>query len=256
MFSLASREWIAFTSHRFGVVFKKSPRPVLSLPGLASTLFFTPSPGWGNADGKPPPRGPWLWQLAKGPCGSARLSQQPLSEAQPSPSLRKSYRRQYTHPDAHTYTLTDGEYQIGPWKPPDHPLGQTSASGEVKTPSRIKGEKQRGGGERRNREMGVKRSRISISSCSLGCLPNHQFPLRMSLGRLGGERQEVECKTPFRKPEKIWTLLQVLFLLSLLTGSTFYWNIFITLNNDFCSGTIQLNVLSDGCCKCAQNMHH
>lgn len=131
-----------------------------------------------------PPWGPWLWQLAKGPCGSARLSQQPLSDAQPSPSLRKSYRRQYTHPDAHTYTLTDGEYQVGPWKPPDHPLGQTSASGEVKTPSRIKGEKQRGGGEGRNREMGVKRSRISISSCSLGCLPNHQFPLRMSLGRL------------------------------------------------------------------------
>lgn len=60
--------------------------------------------------------------------------------------------------------------------------------------------------------MGVKRSGINISSCSLGRLPNHQFPLRMSLGRLGGERvgqrQEVAHKY-FKKPEEMWTLLQV-----------------------------------------------
>lgn len=39
--------------------------------------------------------------------------------------------------------------------------------------------------------MAKKRRGISISSCSLGCLLHHQFPLRMSLGRLGGEKVEL-----------------------------------------------------------------
>lgn len=43
----------------------------------------------------------------------------------------------------------------------------------------------------RDRGMGEKRRGISISSCSPGCLLHHQFPLRMSLGRLGGERVEL-----------------------------------------------------------------
>lgn len=127
------------------------------LPALVSTLFFTPypaprwaSPGWGDADGKAPPppsEGHDSDSLRRARVGQPDSAGKPLSDARPSPSLRKSYLRRYTHPDARTYTLTEGEYQVGPFEsPPDHPLGQTSASGEVKTSSRVKGEEQRGVG--------------------------------------------------------------------------------------------------------------
>ena len=75
------------------------------------------SPGWGRADGRAPLWGPQLWQLAKGLRGSAGLSQQPLSDAQPSPNLQKLWRRQYAHAQTHTHTLMDSEYQVGPWEP-------------------------------------------------------------------------------------------------------------------------------------------
>lgn len=39
----------------------------------------------------------------------------------------------------------DSAYQVGPWEPPNQPVGQTSAAGKVKTPSRIKKGRAAGG---------------------------------------------------------------------------------------------------------------
>lgn len=104
--------------------------------------------------------------------------------------------------------------------------------------------------------MGVKRSRISISSCSLGCLPNHQFPLQMSLGRLGGEsagliparqKQQVARKNTFQEARKD---LDSAPGAGFPPSPRFIQIFFMTLSKDFCSQTIQLNSLNDGCCKC------
>lgn len=76
------------------------------------------------------------------------------------------------------------------------------------------------GGREREREEREKKERESISSCSLGCLPQRQFPLRLSLGRLGGEivelslarEREGRAQRYFSGEVKMmWLLLQVDF---------------------------------------------
>lgn len=130
MFSLLCHDSIAVNSARLCLVFM-STEPPFSVLSPVSSFSSTPasplypascwaSPGWGSADGRAPLWGPWLWQLVKGPHGSARLSQQPLSDTQPSPSLQKLWCRQYAHAHTqiHAPTLMDSAYQVGSWEPP------------------------------------------------------------------------------------------------------------------------------------------
>lgn len=190
-------------SHKFGVAFMNM-KPPFSHPSPASSSGSTPA----SPRSSPLLGEPWLGQYRwKGPPsvghgfdslwralhGSARLSQQPLSDAQPSPSLQKLWCRQYAH--AQTHTLMNSAYQVGPWEPPTSQLARPQQLERLKPPyvsKRKSSRRMEGGRDGRVREK--KRRGISISSCSTGCLPHHQFPLRMSLGRLGRERMGVECR--------------------------------------------------------------
>lgn len=149
-----SQIWCCF--HEYGAALltphPQPPAPVAPRPHPHPAPCWV-SPGWGSADGRAPLWGPRLWQLVKGPRGSARLSQQPLSDAQPSPSLQNLWCRQYAHahihPHTHTFTCTHGQcIPSRALRSPSQPVGQTSAAGEVKTPSRIKEEEQQEDGGR------------------------------------------------------------------------------------------------------------
>lgn len=122
-----------------------------------------------------------LWRARVGQPGSA------LSDAQLSPSLQKLWCRQYVH----TYTYTHGRcIPSRALRSPSQPLSQTSAAGEVKTPSRIKEEKQQEDGGR-DGGMGEKRREKVYLHVRWRCLPRRQFPTRLSLGRWGEEIGEL-----------------------------------------------------------------
>lgn len=135
---------------------------------------------------------PWLGQCRwKGPplrataltaCeGPAWVSQaQPYQPRSSSPSLQKLWCRQYVH----TYTCTHGQcIPSRALRSPSQPLSQTSAAGEVKTPSRIKEEKQQEEGGR-DRGMGRKKDGKSISSCSLAMSASPSIPHAAVIGKV------------------------------------------------------------------------
>lgn len=73
------------------------------------------------------------------------------------------------------------------------------------------------------------------------------------------QRQKVERKTHSGSQKtNLDSASGAGFPLSPLTGSVFYSNILILLNDDSCSTMIHLNILNDGCCKCdnTPNMYH
>lgn len=152
---------------------------------------------------------PWLGQCRwKGPplrataltaCeGPAWVSQaQPYQPRSSSPSLQKLWCRQYVH----TYTCTHGQcIPSRALRSPSQPLSQTSAAGEVKTPSRIKEEKQQEEGGR-DRGMGEKKTEKVYLHVRWRCLPRRQFPTRLSLGRWGEEI--VELRTASREKAEL-----------------------------------------------------
>lgn len=103
--------WCCF--HEYGAAFSPSPpAPVAPQPHPYLAPCWV-SPGLGSADGRAPLWGPRLWQLVKGPRGSARLSL--ISrEALPPVCRNCGVGNMCTH----THALMDSAYQAGPWDPP------------------------------------------------------------------------------------------------------------------------------------------